>query len=124
MRELLGAGAVYSRQKKRVPWHPFRKRFSHLLAVALTELVDLFRGLQNVLLARVKRVRLARNFKFQQWILVTVFPLDGFPGRDGRPGQDRKLRRNVLEHDVSIFGVNVLFHVAIAVYAGVKGREF
>lgn len=107
-----------------MPGHPFRKRISRLLAVALAELVDLFRGLQNVLLARVKRMRLARNFKFQQWILITVFPLYGFPGGNSGPGQDRKIRRNVLEHDVSIFGVDILFHVAVAIYAGAKGRGF
>jgi len=111
-------------KKKGCRGHPFRNQYSRLLAVALTELVDLFRGLQNVLLARVKRMRLARNFKLQQWILFTVFPLDCFPGRNGRLGQDRKIRRNVLEHDLSIFGMNFLFHVAVAIYAGAKGRGF
>ena len=45
------------------------------------------------------------------------------PGSGG-PGQDRKIRRNVLEYDVSILGVDILFHVAIAIYAGAKGRGF
>ena len=78
--------------KKKGARAPFTKYRNKLLAVALTELVDLFCGLQDVLLTGIEGVRLARNLKFQQWILVTVFPGDGFSGGHGGLCQDRKLR--------------------------------
>ena len=64
MCELLSAGAVYSRQKKGCQGTR-RGNLFELFAVALAKLVDLLRGLQNVLLAGVERMRLARNFKFE-----------------------------------------------------------
>ena len=69
----------------------FRTICGALLAVALTELVDLLGGLQDVLLAGVKRMRLAGDFQLQQRILVTVFPLDGFSGGHGRLGQNGEI---------------------------------
>ena len=111
----MDAMTLNSRQKKGAPGHLFEFLSALalgelLLAVALAKLVDLLGGLQDVLLAGVERVRLAGNFKLQQRVLVSVFPLDGFPGGHGGAGQDRKIRRNVLEDDVSVFWMNVLFH--------------
>ena len=88
-----------------------------LLAVTLTELVHLLGGLQDVLLAGVKRVRLAGNFQFQQRVFVAVFPLDGFTGRDRGLRQNGEFRGNILEDDVSVFGVYVLFHDGAAQWA-------
>ena len=89
----------------------FRYLCSGLLAVALTELVDLLGGLQDVLLAGVKRVRLAGNLELQQRVLVAVFPLDSVAGRYRGLGQDGEIGRNILEHHVPVFWMNVLFHV-------------
>jgi hypothetical protein len=54
----LVVAAVNSRQKKGCQGTLFENHDS-LLAVALTELVDLFCGLQNVLLTGIEGVRLA-----------------------------------------------------------------
>ena len=77
--------------KKKGARAPFYGYLDNLFAVTFTELVDLFCGLQDVLLTGVEGVRLARNFKFQQWILVTVFPGNSFPGGHGGLCQDRKI---------------------------------
>ncbi len=90
---------------------PLQNTGRRLPAVALAELVNLLRGLQDVLLTGVKRVRLARNLQFQQWVFVAVFPLDGIPGGRGRFRQDREIGRNILENDVSVFGMYALFHL-------------
>ena len=58
MRELLAQRGDDPRQKKGCLGTLFGTVYG-LLAVALTELVDLFGGLQNMLLAGVKRMRLA-----------------------------------------------------------------
>ena len=76
--------------KKKGARAPFCGYRDKLFAVTLTELVDLFCGLQDVLLTGVEGVRLARNFKFQQWIFVTVFPGNSFSGGHGGLCQDRK----------------------------------
>ena len=90
--------------------HPFVTFNSIFLAVASTKLIDLFSGLQDVLFAGVKRMRLAGNFELQQRIFVTVFPFNSFPCRYGGAGQNCEIRRDILKYDVSIFGVNILFH--------------
>ncbi len=90
MGELLGYRALYSRQKKRC-LSTLCKYGCRLLAVTLTKLVDLLGSLQNVLLAGVERMRLARDFQLQQRVLVSVFPLDGFSGGYGGLRQDGKL---------------------------------
>ena len=95
-----------------------------LAAVALTELVDLFGGLQDVLLTGVKRMRLARNFKLQQRVFVSVFPLDGFARGYRRFGQNGEIGGNVLEDDVSIFGMYVWFHGVATVGRVAKGGGF
>lgn len=95
-----------------------------LPAVALTELVDLFCGLQDVLLAGVKWMRLAGNFEFQQWIFVTVFPFDGFARGYGRTCQYCEFRRDILKYDVSILGVNILFHSVVWGVKVLKGANF
>jgi hypothetical protein len=64
MDKLLGDAELCSRQKKGCQGTLFGY-CKNLLAVALTELVDLFCGLQDVLLTGIEWVRLARNFKLQ-----------------------------------------------------------
>ena len=63
MHELLGGAVNYSRQKIGCLDTLFKILPRLLITVALTELVDLLGGLQDVLLTGVKRMRLARNFK-------------------------------------------------------------
>ena len=122
--------ALNSRQKRRVPVATFEIRLlvsrlrALLDAVALTELVDLLGGLQDVLLAGVERVRLARDFELQQRAFLAVFPLDGVASRYRRPGQDGEIGGNVLENDVSVFGMNVLFHGTAMVGKSIKGANF
>ena len=77
--------------KKKGAAAPFLGYRDKLFAVTLTELVDLFCSLQDVLLAGVERVRLTRDLEFEQGIFVTVFPGDGFPGGHGGLCQDRKI---------------------------------
>ena len=93
-----------------------------LLAVTLAELVDLPRGLQDMLFAGVKRMRIARDLEFDERVLVTVFPLDGVTRGHGGARQDREIRRDILEHDFSVLGVYILFHFSDA--AALKGANF
>jgi len=102
--------AVFGDQKKKGAEAPLVNTVKSLFTVTLAKFVDLLRSLQNMLLAGVKRMRLAGNFQFQQWVFVTIFPFDCFSCGYGGAGQDREFRRNILEYNISIFGVNVLFH--------------
>jgi len=49
-----------------------------LLAVAFLETVYATAGIQHLVLSGVKRVRSAGNFNLDEWVLVSIFPLDGF----------------------------------------------
>ena len=110
--------------KKKGALAPFSRYCGNLLTVTLTELVDLFCGLQDVLFTGVEGVRLTRNLEFEQWVLITVFPGDGLSGRHGGFCQDRKIGRDILEHNVSVIWVNVLFHDATSMGRALKGANF
>ena len=85
-------------------------RIGCLLAVTLAELVDLARGLQNMLLAGVERVRRAGNLKFDQRIFLAIFPLDLFLGVERGAGQDSEIGRGILENHGPRLRVYALFH--------------
>ena len=51
------------------------------------EAIDATFGVDNLFLAREEGVRSRRNLNFDQWIFLTIFPLDGFFALGGGPGQ-------------------------------------
>jgi len=57
------------------------------LAEFLAELVDPTCGVDDLVLARVKRVRLGRHFDFYQRIVLTI-KFDGLAGLYGGAGQE------------------------------------
>ena len=53
-----------------------------LFSVTLFESINATTGIQHLVLAGVKRVRSTGNLNLYQWVLITVFPLDGFLAAD------------------------------------------
>ena len=58
------------------------------LAVLLTELVNSTGRIHELCFTRVEWVRLVADFHLDQWVLVSVFPLDGFFGCGSRTAQE------------------------------------
>ena len=81
-----------------------------VLGVATLELVDPTAGIHNLVLTGVKRVRLAGNIHFHQWVFVTIFPLDGFFGVYGGAGQESEIAGYVLKYHFTIVGMNAGLH--------------
>ena len=78
--------------------------------VALLELVDTARGVDDLVLARVERVRSRGNFDLDQRVFVTVGPGGGFLGRHGRAGQDLEIGSDVFEDDVAVVRMDIGLH--------------
>ena len=87
--------------------------FGANLAELLTELVDSTRSIDDLVLARIKRVRFGRDFDFDQRLLL-AFELDGLARLDGRTGQKFEVARQVVHHNVPVLGVNAFFHCSLA----------
>ena len=47
-------------------------------AVLLTKLIDTTGGIHELRFSGVEWMRLVADFHLDQWVLVSVFPLDGF----------------------------------------------
>ena len=58
-------------------------------AVLLAELVNTTRRIHELRFTGVERVRFVADFHLNQWVFVSVFPLDGFFGRSSRTAQER-----------------------------------
>src|SRR5262245_41551377 len=81
-----------------------------LLRVALAELVHATAGVDDLVLARVERVRRRGDIQLDQRIFVAVFPLDLLLAGEGRTGQEREIGGHVLENDFAVFGMDAGLH--------------
>src|SRR5690606_25919978 len=81
-----------------------------LLRVALAELVHAAAGVHQLLLARVERVRRRGDFDLDQRVLVAVLPLHRLLAGEGRAGEDLEVGGHVLEHDVTVLGMDIGLH--------------
>src|SRR6185503_13716516 len=84
------------------------------LGVAALELLDPARGVDDLLLAGVERVRLGRDLELHHGIFLAVLPLHGLAalGVDGRAGQEGVVRAGVEKDHRPVFGVDAAFHRA------------
>ena len=79
--------------------------------VSVSELVNTASRIYQLHFSSIKRMRSVRNFQFDQWVFVTIFPFNGFLSSSTGFSKKRVIIRHVLEHNVSvIFWVNSLFH--------------
>src|SRR5690606_35748056 len=81
-----------------------------LLRVALAELVHAAAGVHQLLLTRVERVRRRGNLDLDQRVLVAVLPLHRLLAGEGRAGEDLEVGGHVLEHDVTVLGMDIGLH--------------
>ena len=79
--------------------------------VLAVEALDAACSVHDVLLTREERMRSARDVEFDQWILVSVLPLDGLVGLHRRAGKEGKVCRRVLKNDVAIVWMDTVFHL-------------
>ncbi len=82
------------------------------LAEFLAELDDATRRIDNLVHARVKRMRLGRYFDFHQRIILT-FKLDGLAGLDGRACHEFEVARQVVHNNVAVLGMDAFFHYSL-----------
>ncbi len=82
------------------------------LAELLAELVDATSRIDNLVLARVKRMRLGRYFDFHQRVILT-FEIGGLAGLYGGAGQELEVARQVVHNNVAVLGVNAFFHYSL-----------
>lgn len=78
--------------------------------VLLGELLDAASGVDELHLARVKRMRSSTDFHLDQWIFFAV-QLDGFFRTHRRIDDELRACRCVLEYDGAIIRVDVFFHL-------------
>src|SRR5690606_41147826 len=78
--------------------------------VAAAELLHATRGVEDLLLARVERVRGRGDVDVDHRVGVAVLPLDGLRRGQRGPRQDREVRGDVAEHDRRVLRVDVLLH--------------
>src|SRR5258706_6025704 len=81
-----------------------------LAGITLLELVDASGGIHDLLLARVERMGFGRDLDLVDRILLAVFPLDGFVGRDRGAGHEAEVAARVEENNFAVIGVNAVFH--------------
>jgi len=82
------------------------------LAELLAEFVDATSGIDNLVFARVERVRLGRYFDFHQRIILT-FKLDGLAGLNGRAGQELEVARQVMHNNIAVLRMDAFFHCSL-----------
>ena len=83
------------------------------LAKLLTELVDATGRINDFVFARIERMRLGRNFNFEQRILLPI-ELDSFARLNGRAGQEFEVAREVVHDNFAVLGVDAFFHYSLA----------
>src|SRR5579885_1465799 len=81
-----------------------------LAAVAATELVDATAGIDDLVLARVERMRVAGDFHLDDRVFLAVFPGDLVLARHRRTRQECEIRGDILEHHVVVLRMDVGFH--------------
>src|SRR3954462_9502659 len=93
------------------------------LGVAALELLDPARGIDDLLLAGIERVRLGRHLELHHGIFIAVLPLHGLAalGVDGRAGKEGVVGAGVEKDHRPVFGVDALFHGARIIRE--KGRN-
>ena len=79
------------------------------LAELLAELVDATSGIDDLVLARVERVRLGRYFDFHQRIILT-FEVDGLAGLYGGAGYELEVARQVVHNNFAVIRMDAFFH--------------
>jgi hypothetical protein len=86
------------------------------LAELFVELVDTASRVNEFHLAREKRMAVCGNFHLYEWVLVAVFPLDGFLAAGARFAQEHIVRGDVLEYYGAVVGwMNIFFHAVKAI---------
>jgi hypothetical protein len=83
------------------------------LTELLAEFVDSAGRVHDLVLARVKRVRLGRHFDLYQRVILT-FKFDGLAGLYGGAGQEFEVARQVMDNNFTVLGVNAFFHCSLA----------
>jgi hypothetical protein len=83
------------------------------LAELLAELVDATSSIDNLVLARIKRVRFGRYFDLHKRIFLT-FEIDGLARLNGGTGQKLEVAGQVVDHDVAVIRVDAFFHYTLA----------
>lgn len=77
----------------------------------LVELINSASRIYKLHLTCKERVRLVRYFKFNQGVLVSIFPHDRILGRSARARQECLVTRKILEYyEAIIIRMNILFH--------------
>src|SRR5688500_358459 len=98
-----------------------------LLGVAALELLDAARGIDDLLLAGVVRMRFRRDLDLDDRILLAVLPLHGFAalGVDRRARQDALVDAGVEEDHGPVLGVGTWFHRCLPCEKGriIKGNS-
>jgi hypothetical protein len=85
------------------------------LSEFLVEFVNTASSIHELHFTGEEGVTVSRNFHFNQWILVAVFPSDFLFGINARAAQERVVGRDVLEHNEAItFWMNTFFHIISA----------
>jgi len=81
------------------------------LPVLLTEFINTPSGIHKLRLPSVKRMAFVTDFNFDQWVLISVFPLNCFFGFGSRLAQERIVVAHVFEnHQAVIVGMDAFFH--------------
>jgi hypothetical protein len=85
---------------------------SKLLFVTLVEFVDTTCCIHQYVFTSVERMAGIRDLQFDHWILVAIFPFDGFFAACCRFTQERMSVTHVFKHyELIICGVEFLFHI-------------
>ena len=75
--------------------------------VFLLEFFDTAGGVHKLHLAGVERMRSGRDFHFEQWIFIAIFPRVRFFTLDCRLQEKPRSVRGILEDDISVFRVDL-----------------
>jgi hypothetical protein len=78
--------------------------------VLVHELLYATSSINAFVLTSVERVRLGRDFQFEQWILFTVVPSDYVLGLDARASQECVTALKIFKNYVAINRVNAFSH--------------
>lgn len=101
----------------------FGRGLFSVFLVTFVEFVDTTCSIHQYVLTGIERVRSIGDLKFNHWILVPVFPGDGFAGRSGGFAQEAIPIGHVFKHYESIiFRMNSLFHINKLINTERKGK--
>lgn len=82
-----------------------------VFSILCFKLINTTGGINKFHLPSKEGMRSMRNFKFDQWVLFTIFKFDCFLGISSRFRHKRVTVRHVLENNKPIiFWMNVFFH--------------